>query len=294
LGAFRLKAAERNTGRKNVGSMKSALVFDVDNTLTPPRQVLRREMADTLKVLEQHFVLAAGSDLPLVRDQFLQPLHDFGYRGELDAFLCNGASRYHCVFAESLDVKCVDEFSLQAHLGEGGFRQLMELLERVLHASEFLLPDSVEIVGTRIVDRGSMLNLAPSGRPPGKLAPTAQRSREAFVKFDNATGYRRRLLVWLRTEVDRLLPGNDLTISYGGETSFDIVVRGREKTYPVRCLLKEGFDRVTYVGDALFPGGNDAAVKDFVETWQEGPCPVRVVQVENWEQTLSLLRRSEL
>jgi phosphomannomutase len=273
---------------------KPAFVFDVDNTLTPPRQVLRREMAETLKALEQYFALAAGSDLPLVQDQFLLPLHEFGYRGELDAFLCNGASRYHCTFSERLSVKCVDEFSLVTHLGVRNHQMLNELLQRALVTPEFLLPDGIEIVGARIGDRGSMLNFAPSGRPPGKLAPAAQRSREAFVKFDNATGYRRRLLVWLRAEMDRLLPGNELAISYGGETSFDIVVRGREKTYPVRCLLREGFDPVTFVGDALFPGGNDSAVADFAANWTDGPNPVRVVQVDGWEHTLMLLREKKL
>jgi phosphomannomutase len=274
--------------------MRSALVFDVDNTLTPPRKTLRVEMADALKALTQHFVLAAGSDLPLVEGQFLQPLHDFGYRGELDAFLCNGASRYRCVFGDQLTTKCIDEFSLVAHLGDSGFRQLNELLQRAIAAPEFLLPETVEIAGAQVIDRGSMLNLAPSGRPPGALSELAQRSREAFVRFDKETGYRRRLFVWLRNEIDRVLPGNDLTISFGGETSFDIVVRGREKTYPVRCLLKEGYEHVTYVGDALFPGGNDAAVAEYAAAWTDGPCPVRAVQVENWEQTLALLRNGEL
>jgi len=247
-------------------------------------------MAIALKALTEHFVLAAGSDLPLVEGQFLQPLHDFGFRGELDAFLCNGASRYRCTFGDRLATECIDEFSLRAHLGDVAFQQLNELLRRALATPEFLLPPTVEIAGAQIIDRGSMLNLAPSGRPPGALSELAQRSRKAFVKFDRETAYRRRLLVWLRTEVDGLLPGNDLAISYGGETSFDLVVRGREKTYPVRCLLKEGFEQVTYVGDALFPGGNDAAVADFAAAWSEGPCPVRVVQVEGCQDTLSLLR----
>jgi phosphomannomutase len=274
--------------------MKSALVFDVDNTLTPPRQTLRKEMADALKTLDQHFALAAGSDLPLVEGQFLQPLHDFGFRGELDAFLCNGASRYHCAFGDQLATKCTDEFSLVAHLGSVAFQQLNELLRRALTTPEFGLADNIEIAGAQVIDRGSMLNLAPSGRPPGRLSELAQRSRAAFVRFDKETGYRPRLLVWLRNEIDRLLPVNDLTISFGGETSFDIVVRGREKTYPVRCLLKEGYERVTYVGDALFPGGNDAAVADYAAAWTDGPCPVHVVQVESWEHTLALLRGGEL
>ena len=43
--------------------MKKALVFDIDNTLTPPRRAIEKEMADILKKLEIPFFLVAGSDL---------------------------------------------------------------------------------------------------------------------------------------------------------------------------------------------------------------------------------------
>ena len=41
-------------------NMKKALVFDIDNTLTPPRRPLNKEMAESLKGLEVPFFLVAG------------------------------------------------------------------------------------------------------------------------------------------------------------------------------------------------------------------------------------------
>jgi hypothetical protein len=93
----------------------------------------------------------------------------------------------------------------------------------------------------------------------------------------------------LRAAIDSRLPGNDLQLTLGGQTSFDIVVRGRDKSFAVRSLLNEGMTRVTYVGDALFPGGNDAAVQDFVSAWPGGNCPVDVIQVNDHHETAALM-----
>jgi hypothetical protein len=57
----------------------------------------------------------------------------------------------------------------------------------------------------------------------------------------------------------------------------------------VRSLLAEGMDHVTYFGDALFPGGNDAAVLDLLAEWPSDNCPVKVVQVRDAAHTAQLL-----
>jgi hypothetical protein len=48
-------------------------------------------------------------------------------------------------------------------------------------------------------------------------------------------------------------------------------------------------EHVTYVGDALFPGGNDAAVIDFILAWPSKNCPVDVIQVRDVTHTAELL-----
>lgn len=269
--------------------MASAIVFDIDNTLTPPREALDRDMAQRLGELAHPFALAAGSDLGLLMSQFFEPLHAYGYRGEFDAFICNGASRYRCRSGAQLSVTPVDEFSLSRHLGPERFAALSALLDELLADARFALPASVPIVGPRLIDRQAMINIAPSGRQRGALSAEARESREQFVRFDEGTGYRLRLMPVLRAALDERLPGNDLLLTLGGQTSFDLVVRGRDKSFAVRSLLDEGATHVKYVGDALFPGGNDAAVSDFVAAWPGGNCPVEVIQVTDYRHTARLM-----
>ena len=271
--------------------MTQALVFDIDNTLTPPREALDREMAERLGALQTRFALAAGSDLGLLMSQFFEPLHAYGYRGVFDAFICNGASRYRCSCGDSLAVTPVDEFSLAGHLGPARFAALYALLEGLWSDPRFALPESVPIAGPRIIDRQAMINIAPSGRQRGALSSEARRSRDEFVAFDTRTGYRERLLPVLRAALDERLPGNDLLLTLGGQTSFDLVVRGRDKSFAVSSLLAEGATHVTYFGDALFPGGNDAAVSDFVASWPGGRCPVDVIQVSDYQHTARLMEK---
>lgn len=273
--------------------MTRVFVFDIDNTLTPPREALGPEMAELLKALagKHAFALAAGSDAPLLVEQFFEPLHGFGFRGSFDAFICNGASRYRCRYADALSIEPVDEFSLAGHLGAQGFESLLALLGELLDEPAFALPEDFTVIGERIVDRGSMINLAPIGRPPGSLSPAARQNRDRFVAFDERTGYRNRCLAELRTRIEARLPGKGVVVTFGGQTSFDIVVRGRDKSYAVRSLLAEGHSHVTYVGDALFPGGNDAAVLDFVATLADASA-VDVVRVDGWHDTARLLERA--
>jgi len=269
----------------------TALVFDVDNTLTPPRRPLGRDLAEALKRLNVPFALAAGSDLNIVQDQFFAPLHAMGYRGSFDAFLCNGASRYHCMCGQDLKVEVVDDFSINDHLGPEWARELLAIMERSLENPDFRLPPDLTVIGDRIINRKSMINLAPIGRPRGgNLAEDAQRNRDAFVAFDERTGYRKRYLSYLRKAVAPIAAAKDLVVTYGGQTSFDFVIRGRDKTYPVRTLLASGVGEVFYFGDALFEGGNDAAVLDLIRDWSATPCPVKAVAVANCEQTLERLR----
>ncbi len=267
--------------------MGCVLVFDVDNTLTPPRKPLLPEMATALHRLAVPFHLAAGSDLPLVREQLLEPLLASGFRGELDAFVCNGADRYRCRLGRSLAIEPLFCFRLRDHLGPESLAELTSLLARLLDEPEFSLAGSgVTVRGPRIIDRGSMINLAPMGRPE-RLDAQDHANRAAFVAFDRRTAYRERLLARLREETRPWQERFGLRVTLGGQTSFDLVIQGHDKSFPLRALLAEGASEVWYFGDALHPLGNDSAVLDWIEQWNgDRPCPVRAVPVAGWEDTL--------
>ncbi len=271
--------------------MDLALLFDVDGTLTPPRSDLEERMADALVSLTVPFHVAAGSNIELVDHQFLEPLWRFGFRGTFDAFLSNGAARYHCDFSERCDARLVESFDFASHLGAADYEELVSVLRETLTRGEFALPPSQKVVGDQIVNRTAMLNFAPPGRPEGRLSPEAQEARKQFIEFDRSTGYRARVLEHLKQRLGGLIETKKLGIMLGGQTSFDLVIEGQDKTNAVRTLLKEKVKHLVFVGDALFPGGNDSPIADFVASWRgPGPCPVEAVPVEGVDDTLRLLR----
>src|SRR5262249_36655320 len=161
-------------------------------------------------------------------------------------------------------------FDVQSHLGKTGFDLLVQTLQHTLALEEFQLPPPLVVIGQRIVFRGSMVNLAPIGRPTDELTEEAYRNRDRFVQYDERTAFRRRMLTILNRELVSLREEKDLTIALGGQTSFDIVIAGNDKSYPLRTLLGEGYKRITYIGDALFEGGNDSPVLDFIRKWPLG------------------------
>jgi len=273
--------------------VKTAALFDIDNTLTPPREPLQSEMAEVLKRMRVPFHVAAGSDLPLVQDQFLEPLFRFGFRGQFEAFLSNGAIHYRCYYSETMSIQVVSAFNLREYLGEDDYAFLIGVLKKVLEDPQYQLPANLKVLGERIVDRSSMINLAPIGRLTQETAESLT-NRKAFVEFDSTTGYRKRLLSHLQQEVARLIDKRQLSITLGGQTSFDIGVVGKDKTNSVRTLVSEGYEKAIFFGDALFEGGNDHVMQKFVDEWKgPGPCPLETVQVDGWKDTINKLYKYE-
>ncbi len=268
-----------------------AVVFDVDNTLTPPREPMRAEMVEALRRIRVPFHLAAGSDLDLVVEQVVRPLECAGVQCSFDAFVCNGAERYRCQIRDGVEITSVSCFRLRDHLGERTFNELLRALEAVLAEPEFCLDRSgVPVMGERIIDRRSMINVAPMGRP-ARMTPEAYAQRQAFVSFDSKSGYRLRLLERLRRVIEPYRESHGLRVTLGGQTSFDIVVEGYDKRFPLRTLLSEGHRPIVYFGDALFAEGNDRAVLEFISEWEgPGTCPVEAIAVRDWTDTLAQMQ----
>ena len=238
------------------------------------------------------FHVAAGSDLRLVSPQFLEPLWELGFRGDFEAFLNNGAAHYRCRYRDEREVDLQDELDFQHHFGEEGFARLLATVEEVLDSEEFRMPPPVRVIGERLVDRKSMLNVAPAGRPHSKLSDEAQENREHFVRFDEETGYRRRMKEVFHDRLADLEAEKGLLIMLGGETSFDFVVAGMDKTNAIRSLFVDGYERLVFLGDALFEGGNDSVISDYIAAWdEERECPLEAIQVNGWEETVSVLKR---
>jgi phosphomannomutase len=265
---------------------KTALLLDIDNTLTPPRQELTRKMVEVLKGLCVPFHVAAGSDIGLLQEQFFAPLYKFGFRGRFDAFLSNGAIHYRCDYSEGISIELVSAFNIREYLGESDYRFMIDVLKETLELPRFRPLPPLRIVGERIIDRGAMINFCPVGRVNQESAESL-RNRNNFVEFDRKQGYRQEVIAHLKRELSPLINNRQLTISLGGQTSFDIGVANQDKANAVRELLKQGIERVVFIGDALFDGGNDAPIKEFARNWPAtSPCPIETIQVSGWEETI--------
>jgi hypothetical protein len=56
-------------------------------------------------------------------------------------------------------------------------------------------------------------------------------------------------------------------------------------------LLEAGFEKVIFIGDALFEGGNDAAINDYIKEWPATPnCPIEAIQTNSWHETIDIIR----
>jgi phosphomannomutase len=269
-----------------------ALVMDIDGTLTPPRQPMHKEMADALARLRPAFFLAAGSDLPLVKNQFFDPLKKFKFRGSVEAFINNGASQYHCDYSQGYSISLLRKFDIKKHIGTRNYSKLLQVLKDTLQKKEFALPASIKVTGKQIIERGSMVNFAPIGRPTHvNLTKTDLLNRKNFVDFDRKRNYRGEILNHLDTQLADIIEEKKLKFMFGGQTSFDIVVKGMDKTNPITILLKRGYRRIVFLGDALFKGGNDSVVMDFIREWDgPRPCPVVAIKVESWQNTIDQFR----
>lgn len=271
---------------------KPALLFDIDNTLTPPRRPLNAEMAEVLKTLEFQFHVAAGSHYGILESQFFRPLFDFGFKGKFHAFISNGARHCEFDYSKGFSMSIISDFDFRAHLGEENYQFLLDVLIRAEQSPEFRIEPPLRIVGDTIGLRGSMVNFVPIGRKQGERDDEDYReARDLFVEFDNRTGYRWRLLQHLNTELAPLIETRDLTITLGGETSFDLSIKNKDKSNAVWTLLEMGAERIIFLGDALFENGNDATIKKVVDSWPaDSVCPLETIQVNGWENTIEVLR----
>jgi phosphomannomutase len=219
-------------------------------------------------------------------------MHEFGFRGEFDGFLCNGATRYRCKFTDTISIETIRDFDFRNHLGEEDFKFMLSVINDTLKMKEFELPSPMTVLGKQITFRHSMVNVAPIGRPEGKLTDEAYTNRDELVKYDKATGVRRKMLAHLNEKLTRLREEKKLYISLGGETSFDIVIEGNDKSYAIDRLLNEGFEELVFFGDALFEGGNDEAILHYINKWpKDKHCPVQAFKVDGWKETIEHLNK---
>uniref|UniRef100_V5GG89 Phosphomannomutase n=1 Tax=Anoplophora glabripennis TaxID=217634 RepID=V5GG89_ANOGL len=214
---------------------KILCLFDVDGTLTKPRNVITPELYLFLQNVVKpqcSIALVGGSDFKKISEQMGGDdiVHQFDY-----VFPENGLIQYK--FGEEIGRQSIQKF-----MGEDVLQTFINYVLKYL--STITLPVKR---GTFVEFRSGMLNISPIGRS------CSQTERDDFEKYDKIHNIR-------KTMIDNLVkefPDIGLTYSIGGQISFDVFPNGWDKTYCLQHLENEGFDEIHFFGDKTDKGGND-------------------------------------
>jgi HAD superfamily hydrolase (TIGR01484 family) len=222
--------------------MKQLVAFDLDGTLAESKQPLGdamgEAMADLLGVA--HVAVISGGDWPQFDKQVASRLPARADRSKLWLMPTTGTKLYTwqddawtTVYAELFD----DETKAK----------ILREFDAALEATGFV-PE--QTWGERIEDRGSQITFSALGQ---------QAPIDAKEHWDPK--FEKRKII--QAELKQRLPG--LSINMGGATSIDITREGVDKAYGLKKLRDASgipLDAMMFIGDAIFPGGNDYPAKE--------------------------------
>ena len=228
---------------------KTIVMFDMDGTLTEPRQPFDYSLlGDSLYQLANtgaHIGIITGSDEDYLREQMREFLLKSSARYKTHLMPCNGTKYFKPPKTSDDDFEFVSEVSMKKALGPDNYRKLIdELILSQVHMSTYGIP----LTGHFINCRGSLINWCPIGRNAD------DDERDLFKSLDKSQGVREKVIDELKAMLEQKGLMKRLTIKFGGDTSFDIYPKGWDKTYGLRHF--NGWD-VWFVGDRCGEGGND-------------------------------------
>ncbi len=216
--------------------MKKLIVFDLDGTLAPSKSSLDSEMASLLHDLlgvVRVAVISGGAWLQFEK-QVLSKLKQDERLASLSILPTCGtqffqyAGQWTRLYAEDFTTDEKEKIigSLSKSVGIAGFK-----VEKTW--------------GETVEDRGSQITYSALGQ---------QAPLEDKVKWDGDFAKRKKI----KAILDTLIP--EFSVRLGGATSIDVTKPGIDKAYGIKKLreiLGIEVKEMIYVGDALFPGGND-------------------------------------
>ncbi len=246
-------------------SGKKVIVFDLDGTLTESKTAVSREMASLFCRLlaKKKVAVMGGGNYPQFKNQFLSLLSCPKQSYENFFMLpVSGGSFYEF---RSGKWKLVYEKTLS--MAER--KKILSAFEESLKSVGYIVPKKV--YGKIIEDRGSQITFSALGQK----APVAEKEK---WNIENNIKIRRKL----RLNMKKRLPGFEVRM--GGLTSVDVTKKGIDKAYGINMiikLLKVAKKDIVYVGDALYRGGNDSAVKK---------TGVDTIQVKDEKETKKIIQ----
>ena len=228
--------------------MKRLVIFDLDGTLAQSKSPITPSMAVLLRgLLEKTKVgIISGASYGQLASQFVRHMHaEPKELAHLYLLPANGSALY--VYENGWKKQYEHLFS-SAEAAE-----VMSAIEYALTESKIELPYPF---GERTENRGSQITFSALGQ-----------NAALGLKKDWDPDQKKRLII--REILDKKL-NDKFSISIGGTTSVDITKKGFDKHFGIdelTKLLKIPKESTVYVGDALYPGGNDeSAIAAGVDT----------------------------
>jgi HAD superfamily hydrolase (TIGR01484 family) len=250
---------------------KELIVFDLDGTLTPSKSPAHKDMITLiLRLLEKkHIAVIGGGKYGQFQNQLIDRLPKRDPRlAKLSLFptTSNAFYRYRNGW------KNVYTLSLPAKDKANIRKAFREVLKEV----GFVRPKKV--YGPLLEDRGTQMSFSPLGQEiVTALGDKGIRLKEQWKEKNDA----------LRFKIVKLLGKRlpHLEVHAGGLTTIDVTRKGIDKAYGVRQIekyLHVPVRKMLFVGDALYPGGNDYAAKK---------TGVQCMRVDGPEDTAKIIKR---
>ena len=222
--------------------MKKLIVFDLDGTLAESKAAIDKDISVRLAALltVAKVAVISGGDWPQFEKQVISNLPKDSKFKNLSILPTCGTKFYQYkksgwkqLYAENFTDTEKQKIiaSLNKAVDESGFK-------------------AKKVWGETIEDRGSQVTY--SGL--GQQAPLNEK-----VKWDPDFAKRNKI----KKLLDKMIP--EFAVNLGGATSIDITKKGIDKKYGIhklRDVLDIKIKEMVFIGDAIFPGGNDYPAKE--------------------------------
>jgi phosphomannomutase len=221
--------------------MKRLIVFDLDGTLAPSKSSIDTEMVNLLNSLLAIVKVAviSGGAWPQFAQQVLAQLRPDACLKNLSLLPTCGTKFYR--HEVSWELLYSEDFTAAQR------SSIVASLQRAIVVADCKVE---KVWGEVIEDRGSQITFSALGQ---------QAPLEEKKKWDPDFAKRKKI----KAVLDTLIP--EFSVHLGGATSVDITRQGIDKAYGIRKLrdiLEIPIDQMIFIGDALFPGGNDYPAKE--------------------------------
>ncbi len=219
---------------------KKLIVFDLDGTLAISKQPIDADMAELLRALLKGKMAAiiSGGKYEQFQKQIISRFNPSAERlKKFFLFPTNATSFYR--YADTWQKVYAWELELEQR------QKIIAAIKQALSDIDYQPP--LKLYGEPIEDRGTQVTFS----AVGQQAPVAV--KEAWNKND----IRPKIISAIKNRL------SGFEVRSGGLTSIDITKKGIDKAYGLEQIdehLNIPIKDMLFIGDAIYPGGNDHAV----------------------------------